>query len=503
MIEMTTARLPPPTPSDQQRFCTALMKLPGMLERSKRDLYVTELARQAPGILSAARYDDALHDVWSLVATGQDFPGAIRTLTVIVCTAHPGSPWHAPLQTMAAVLDPVHILEFDERESLVDLLLAVPEPAIVASFRYASAQAGFPALPDLSQLRDVILALESYTVPADLVLPLFRFVDYASHPLRTEQRADLHRWLDKVCGRLGYGEPYVALLCQATDLRQSQASRYYVVLYLSPHPVLAERYLVSAWLQQADGGEFPFDLDTEPVEDQPFTLPQAVNRLSRLATQATAHIHADYEELTVEVVLPRSLINEPVDQWRVGGPLPYNLGAEHPVVVRSLDRLQDRRLHSKWRLKWQQFVRAGHRVDPGAVHVVSADEPKSAEALRAELLLHPVLVLVFGSPPEPITDLGGDAFTAGLLAGVPVMAWCRDAELSGEFLRRLQLILDRTGPAELAREVYQLRLEADDQGLSGPGRVGHHVTLLWDDYDRLPARFGAPALLGPPRQREG
>ena len=197
------------------------------------------------------------------------------------------------------------------------------------------------------------------------------------------------------------------------------------------------------------------------------------------------------------------MINEPVDQWRIDGPLPYNLGAEYPVVVRSLDRLQDRRLHAKWRLKWQQLVRAGHRLDPAAVHVVSANTPKSAEALRAELLLHPVLVLVLGSPPGPSADLGGDAFTAGLLAGVPVMAWCRDAELSGAFLPRLQAILDRTGPAELPRAIYQLRLEADDQSSSGPARVGHHVTLVWDDYDRLPARFGAPARLGPPRQREG
>ena len=83
----------------------------------------------------------------------------------------------------------------------------------------------------------------------------------------------------------------------------SQANRYYVVLHLSPHPVLAEHYVVSAWLQQADGGEFPFDLDTEPVDDQPLTWPEAVDRLSQLATQAATHIRADYDELTVEVVL--------------------------------------------------------------------------------------------------------------------------------------------------------------------------------------------------------
>ncbi len=211
---------------------------------------------------------------------------------------------------------------------------------------------------------------------------------------------------------------------------------------------------------------------------------------------------ADAGDLTVEFILPHDLLGHPVDQWQTGAQgesypfIQRRLGVEYPVVVRSLERLRDRRVRNRWRQKWEWLRENGHAVDVGAVRWLKQPGQIRPEALMSELMhdAKPVcLVLMF--PPGPTAELGGQELAAGLHAGVPVVAWCRDGGDPGVFESEVTRFLSASGLAGLPQLALRLRQEAVRQG-QPTDHVGLHLTLLWDDADRLPerdARLAAPA----------
>jgi len=60
------------TVSDLENLCAAFLKLPGMRERSTRDLYIDQFNGQFANTLSVSRYPDPQHDVWSLLRACQN-----------------------------------------------------------------------------------------------------------------------------------------------------------------------------------------------------------------------------------------------------------------------------------------------------------------------------------------------------------------------------------------------------------------------------------------------
>jgi hypothetical protein len=150
-------------------------------------------------------------------------------------------------------------------------------------------------------------------------------------------------------------------------------------------------------------------------------------------------------------------------------------------------------LHAPWRSKWRWLIRHGHQFDPADIQWVDLPGTRPPEALRAMLLLddRPVALAMAFAPGES-AELSADELTAGLYAGMPVIIWCRDGRPPEQFRREVLKMLSGRGLAELPTMTRRLRLEADHGSDGGDDHLGRHLTVLFDDADRVPDSYRWP-----------
>ncbi|MFD5862895.1 VMAP-C domain-containing protein [Streptomyces chartreusis] len=200
-------------------------------------------------------------------------------------------------------------------------------------------------------------------------------------------------------------------------------------------------------------------------------------------------------ELTLEFLLPRELLELPVERWtkRAMGAALGRLGEEHPVLLRSLDRLQRRDTHGKWAVRWRALVGG----EAGRAHWFPEDG-------NARLLSDPVpAVVVLSAPPRGHAEQeqGFDELGECLRVGVPIVVWDRRDGRDEAFRRELSDLLAQNAGSSLPAVVKSLRIQAKDQhSESSSARIGRHLALLWDDPYRLPE---GPAGMGSPSAVRG
>jgi hypothetical protein len=483
---------------EKVRLRDVFLQLPGMWEQASRDIYIAQLAKQFPGVLATARHDDPQRDVWSVLEVCYELPGGVTQLLEIVSGFHRGNRRLVQLRAIVESFFPAPLLRDSERDLLIELLGKVEVPTVAASYRYAARAAFYEPPPDPTDVVTVVHRMEAHVgIPGELPA-MFEFADHVAHQTHRGVEGDLHRWLYQVAARLGFADRAVRdAMCEATRMRLSRMRRYYFAVQLVPDGVLADRYLLSAWLQHDHNPEEPIHCD-----DNALPLSSAVERLYDLLRQVPDHVDEDIEELMVELILPRALITRPVDQWQVDRALPHALGTAYPLVVRSLDRLQSANLHATWGRKWRWLMNNGGHADRTHFREVETHDQQTAAALRAMLLRgEPPVALVMLTPPVNSDDLRPDTFTAGLYGGVPVMMWCRDSTMSEDFTEQIRDRLTRDGLLGLPQRVFELRLMAAEHVAQGRPHVGCHLTLLWDDFDRIPELFRRRARVQAPRPR--
>lgn len=467
---------------EHERLCDAFLALAGMRDRDNRDLYIDAL-----GGLSFTRHADARHDVWALLGACLAYPSGLRELVVIVRAFHKNSLPMVRLEELIVCMFPEELIESGERERLTSLLTGVDLRYLGNAYRLASPLSARKATFDWSDPDKLVRALESATGEAGEPPPLMVFVDCLAHQLDVGRLA-CHQWLDEVGHRLGFPQDVMSRLCQRTVTALARAADpYFVVVQLQPDGIDPDRFLLSAWLQQDR------ESTAEPLhrDDVPRTLAEIADRLSELLREVTV------EDVTVEFIVPRGLIGHPIDQWQIDEVLPHSIGTAHPVIVRSLERMRRGDLHGHWRRKWRWLATNGHRHEPDAIRWVRRHS--APDALRSELLVdHLPVAVAMAFPPDDSASLANDEFTAALYAGVPIILWCREPALAEEFERGISALLAERSLAELPQLVLRLRRQAG-RSTEQELRLGDHVTLLWDDADRIPESFARSTRLSAPR----
>ncbi|QSB15794.1 hypothetical protein JQS43_05505 [Natronosporangium hydrolyticum] len=226
-------------------------------------------------------------------------------------------------------------------------------------------------------------------------------------------------------------------------------------------------------------------------------------RLALVVEEIVAQVELEWAdrraEVAIEVVLPWQLLNEDIAWWPAERPAAY-LGARvlamtYPVVVRSLDRLRQRRWHGAWRRRWEQLRRepAGDRVYRSRPH--GADYFTTMEAELTGDARWGTLVL--SEPPAPGAATGIQEVLTGLRAGLPAIIWHRSEPTTDRLWDELRELVGDGGTLRLPIHVRQLRLDAlraePDQR---DQHIGRHVVLLWDDPERRPELDGPEDRIG-------
>jgi hypothetical protein len=230
-----------------------------------------------------------------------------------------------------------------------------------------------------------------------------------------------------------------------------------------------------------------------PVEQLEDVVGSIVRQTERGRTTGPAD-GAEPAPLFLEFVLPFELLNLPVEWWPHGwdGASQVTPGSGFSVVIRSLDRLQNREWHEFWNTRWQQLG----ADEPPARSVCYAGDTRGRpgvpagvpQALEQRLDEDEHLVaLVLSEPPLTGGGDGSQELRTALRKGLPVVIWNR-ADRATTGLREVldELLGDGLKRFPARVDAYRREAAAPSGDTASTGHIGRHLTVLWDDAERNP-----------------
>ena len=302
---------------------------------------------------------------------------------------------------------------------------------------------------------------------------LVTFVELLAGHVGGSLGAALRSWNDTQAGQLRLTVALEELRARTRDPVPGE-DRLHLVIVVEHDLFDHDRCLVSHWRQD------------DPTEWRPArgeSTPAGVRDLERVVDDLVVNAETAWAGLdgaaALEFVLPRALLNLPVDQWcreaRSGDPSP--LALHYRIVVRSLERMLSRYWHRVWRTKWR--VLSGPPPN-GRVFAPTSAEVDPSHRLAAALQDREVVSMVLSKPPAAKAG-PYDELSAAMRAGLPAVLWSRRA---GDQSAVVDLVDKLTYDHDLARlpdRVHEARLAAlrsDDQ--QGHADLVEHLVLLWD-----------------------
>ncbi|WP_149552852.1 effector-associated domain 2-containing protein [Streptomyces marokkonensis] len=471
-----------------------LCDLPGFADVHTRAVILDELR---PSLLAGFRPAGSTRMTAHLMIRHLlHWDGALLELAELLALFHGETPAITRIRLLVARLtEPVGPLSGQGAE-LVRILLADGHQPWLPSFLEI---AGSAAEKPPRSPAEAVAFLEELAAPPHQPPPILRFaIALAARPgCSPLQQDDLREWIHRLARRLG-----VTVTAEAHPDGPSgdQGDGVRLVVSLQRYQPGSTEWLLSMWLGY--GAERWIVL---VVEDEPQPLGRIVARFNTFLEKA--------QELSgglpsrVEFMLPRSLLDLPVDRWSVrsrsdgttGARLP--LGVLCPVVVRDLDRPTDSRTHERWTHRWREYQRSPDLSAERAVWLPCGREQDPPGSMRQLALALAVVV----EPPSRHSraPAGAVARAVGtaLNAGVPVVLWGRDegdAEghvESGALHAATRQLISGGSPARLPERITSLRRRALDSGVPSPAE---QLALVWDDPGGRPD-VGGGALRCPPK----
>jgi hypothetical protein len=476
-------------PNTCEELYGLLMRQQYFLDKRTREVYFAAFAHR----VSRARRlevrldvtDSATADASALVAECRRIPGAVRMIVADFPFGDRDRREFRDLFLFVEVLCPRQLLTDDERDALLRLLRGVPPRVLLDSHRRVTPVAAEPTATDNAPT--LVRRIERYAQHADELPRLFSFVEYVA--VAMADRAELlRRWSDVVAARMRLQRHLM------TDLRTSiprpdagaggtdsaSADTPVLMVELAPDAQApSERFLLTVAL---DGGMTLGARHFLAKSESPVPLALIHERLAQLGADVAQELGPRLDELTMEFVLPRSLITEPVDRWVIATMAPEPIGVRFRVFLRSYERVHRKHYWSNWNEKWKVVRQSNpaigavtHYIDPGA----GAGAEETRAALRGDKL-----VLASGTPLVPQPRLRpADDYRAALEAGVPYVLWVRDPACAGELREAVEARLAAEPVMDLPKLVSDWRSEEwyDPQPDRG---LGSHVSLVACDHDR-------------------
>ncbi|WP_437302543.1 phosphorylase family protein [Sorangium sp. So ce388] len=343
--------------------------------------------------------------------------------------------------------------------------------------------------PDL--VRCMLVKLATALGQSDGAHPILRF---ALHLRKVATRpalvAALHDWFDDAAAHLGLDAPAQRALQDEVDRSGSAGTRVlHLVVVMEESLVERGCYAVRASRALVRPGETRWSVeDIEPLEvDQGrvYTLEETRALLNELLSQLDDDLCQSNDQLTVELVVPLGVLGCDADRWElkrgVHSTVPF--GVEYDIVLRSWERAYDprcKRITAAWAAKWGRV----HESCGGAVAWACTHDDAAAGLATRLHAQGPAAVVLRFAPPRSAADVGSRVLGELIDAGIPVAVWPREPpEDEARFKTWVEQLTGTILPAGWPAAVKEHRREAH----RGTDRrhPGHHLTLLWDDPNKL------------------
>jgi hypothetical protein len=376
-----------------------------------------------------------------------------------------------------------------EAMALRALLQTLPVPDdLKATYRKVTGPLGPEPAGELLDWDDLIREVTDTMAGSDGLHPLLLLCEDPPEAADGPTRERLRQLGEQIASRLGQSTALQARRSATADPPPRRRSSS-IMIQLLPSGANRRRYVVSVWIYH-DIGALPV---LSVCEDRPATLNEIRRSAKNLIPEMLHELGGETDDLLVEFSLPRGLLSEAVDEWRLSESW-LRLGVQYPVVVRAVDRpvLGD----SLWRRRWKRL--RDHELDPPTmVGWVDCRDARSTAELHA-WFQGPETRAILALSYQPDAASARSALEAALYAGVPIAIWRRrpcahharghgptaDICQCDRFRASLNERLSTTRLDELPQLMQTLRAQAAEDP-ADQEHCGRDVTLLWDDPDRI------------------
>ncbi|MEV7554356.1 hypothetical protein AB0N89_32475 [Amycolatopsis sp. NPDC089917] len=352
--------------------------------------------------------------------------------------------------------------------------MVVPHLAVMVS-RALGPAVPLPMIEGITDAWGAFQLLADFNAGPDGIPPAVTFLQLLAENLEGEQSTMIAGWIA--------GQARALRLEPALGNQQRirppipKCPSLHLVIMLEPVSGDPERCKLAFWRQDdpevwppAFGGvreigldEVEFRVDDVILETEAFWADQSMSA-------------------SVEFLLPRTLINLPVQRWakehETGHPRPLRYG--YRLAIRSLERMRTKHWHRAWNVRWDSMMK-----DPDAdrLHYPGGAEFEG-HPIDAILSNEHWVGLVLTGPPSSRVAPGSepDELTSALSSGLPVVLWHPDA--GPEKLREL---LDWVLAAEHGFIELPDRRKLAISGMSAPFKnfLAHDLVVMWDDPKRV------------------
>jgi len=348
--------------------------------------------------------------------------------------------------------------------------------------------------PKATSFEDMVVHLQEFR---KLQAFLKRIADAPNVPDAIRQQLDELRQQE---GEIGQKAQQQA---SASDPRPILKS--YLQIVLRPN-LSSDGLVVNAWLIPDESVHDPVKryqpLDLNEMQKgsscQIHEVPQVLNQF---LNQALQYLTGQRYELTIEVFLPLDHLCTDVDAWELTDLFfedeTYLVGTKYSVIVRSQERLDPRYLASRWNQWNSNWERVKTRLS-SVPNGEDFEHLSQMDACNWKLLVKRLeqklgLKLTCGLVRTHQKEL----FTCLLKAASPIAIWPRlDVPEINQVHEIEQLVA--AGPLLKLLTTVRKKREEADYAECPASHIGSHLSVLWEDPDRLTP--DAVAQLRPPGQ---
>jgi hypothetical protein len=285
----------------------------------------------------------------------------------------------------------------------------------------------------------------------------------------------IRAWINIIAEYLRISQRDVSNVLNADEKEQAATPAFplYMLIDLEPKAESPDRYLVQAWVWS------DYRKQRIYAEDTPHSL-EAIPQLINTFLENIVHDQLEANSCPViEFFLPGSLLDSAVDQWVIEEE--ETLGFRHSVVIRFRKRATDKKYWPAWKRRWNEFD-PSQPVNRNLIEKIFNTEDCFTRAFR--LRLDEIICLVLTGGLTPGSEEQHKLVAMILRSGTPIALWARTCMASPDAIRQAVETLTMSDILErLPDEVWQCRRTAWAGGAHLPG---NHLTLLWDDFNRLP-----------------
>jgi hypothetical protein len=258
--------------------------------------------------------------------------------------------------------------------------------------------------------------LSDFNAGPDGIPPAVSFLRLLAEEVGGDIGATITSWVGDQARRLRFGSALEQRWRNHVPI--PDRPHLHLTIMLEPDSIDPDRCVLAFWRQ-----------------DDPMVWPPALGgvrevRLEELESQVDEVI-LDAEGMwsrhsvsaAIEFILPRTLLNLPVQRWRkeLGSGQPVPLRYDYRITIRSLERMRTKHWHRSWNVRWDSMLE-----DPSADRLhYSGSVNLEEHPIDAVLSDHRWVGLVMTTTPAPQPEPGAvpDELTAALRSGLPVIFW--------------------------------------------------------------------------------